>query len=70
MAGGAAVDRRTAAASMLRDMQGHRFLAQLREKGAGVVALIGTEGDRPPSRPGSLSTDGPGLRAISVRHTA
>jgi class 3 adenylate cyclase/Flp pilus assembly protein TadD len=46
MAGGAAVDRRTASALILRDMRGHRFVAQFHDKVAGVVPLVGTERNR------------------------
>ena len=46
MAGGAAVDRRAAPIGILRDMRSDRFVAQFHDKVAGVVALIGTQGDR------------------------
>src|SRR6516164_10753670 len=46
VAGGAAVDRRTAAVGILSDMRGDRLLAQLHDKVAGVVALVGAQRDR------------------------
>src|SRR5262249_12339406 len=55
VAGGAAVDRRTAAVGALRDMRGDRLLAQLHDKVADIVALVGTQGDRLRSACGSIS---------------
>ncbi len=46
MPGGAAVDRRAPAVLVLDNMQGHRLVAQLHHKVAGIVALVGAEGDR------------------------
>ena len=46
MASAAAVDRRTATIGILRDMRGDRFLSQLHDKVAGILALIGTTRDR------------------------
>src|SRR5215472_7222524 len=46
VAGRAAVDRRTAAVGILSDMRGDRLLAQLHDKVADIVALVGTQGDR------------------------
>src|SRR5689334_13306040 len=46
MAGGAAVDRRTAAVGALRNMRGDRLVAQLHDKVGGVVSLVGPQCDR------------------------
>jgi hypothetical protein len=43
MAGGAVVDRRTAAVDILCDVRGDRLLAQLEDKIAGVITLFDTE---------------------------
>ena len=46
MPGGAAVDRRAPAVLVLGNMRGHRLVAQLHHKAAGIVAFVGAEGDR------------------------
>jgi hypothetical protein len=43
MAGGAVVDRRTAAVDILCNVRGDRLLAQLEDKIAGVITLFDTE---------------------------
>jgi hypothetical protein len=46
IAGGSAIDRRTAAVGILRDIRGHGFVTQFHDIVADVVALIGTKRDR------------------------
>jgi hypothetical protein len=46
IAGGSAIDHRTAAVGILHDIWGHGFVTQFHDKVADVVALIGTKRDR------------------------